>query len=203
MVRPIVKLGHPALRAPNKPIPEITQEVTDLAVDLIETLNSSTGIGLAAPQIGVNVQMAAIRILSCPLLVINPTLELSDKFHQSAEGCLSIPHIRVSIPRARSCHMNFLDLNGNAGSWPLDEMTAIVAQHEIDHLNGVLMIDRLDDRQKALFELAGGEQKLIETLANGHISYLQIAASLPLFPKVGRNTPCPCGSGKKFKMCCL
>lgn len=157
-IRKIARLGHPVLRKPARPLSpdEIGSTwVSQLLADMRETMKDSQGIGLAAPQIHESVQVAIIEIETAnprypgskpqPFTVfINPRIEVVDATEQTFwEGCLSIQGIRALVPRPRAIRVEFLDENGEARSIEASGFLATVIQHELDHLQGVLFIDRI------------------------------------------------------------
>ena len=126
----------------------ITEEVKELVRDLKETMLSQNGVGLAAPQVGVNLRVIVIQLMSAGKLVgpvqemINPVITKSSADYVGyEEGCLSIPGEYYSIERPRTIDVKFQTLNGRYKRWYLRGLEARVVQHEIDHLNGVLMVD--------------------------------------------------------------
>lgn len=152
--------GDPVLRAPAARIPAVTDEIRALARDMIETMHAEQGVGLAAPQVGRSVALCVIDVpveydtdedgrrlhpdLTMPMVLINPdVVEPSRKTDSREEGCLSFPGMRGSIPRALEITVRYLDERGQAREARLREFLARVVQHEVDHLNGVLFIDRM------------------------------------------------------------
>jgi peptide deformylase len=161
--RPIVRLGHPALRTPAQPVaagdlarPE-TQELID---DMIETMRAATGVGLAAPQVGVGLQLfvyeAALseeRDPGIPLhAVINPMLTpQSGEMVYDWEGCLSIPDLRGLVPRHPAVRVRGLDRNGRPLDYVATGFEARIVQHEFDHLHAVVFLDRMRDFKTLAF----------------------------------------------------
>ena len=127
-----------------------SEEVKDLVRDLKDTMLSQHGIGLAAPQVGVNLRVIVIQLIKSGKLVgsvqemINPVItKSSTEIVEYEEGCLSIPGEYYSIKRPSTIDVKFQTLNGRYKRWYLRGLEARVVQHELDHLNGVLMIDHL------------------------------------------------------------
>jgi peptide deformylase len=163
MILPIVRYPAPVLRAKCRPIQEVTPEVRRLAEDMIETMNDANGVGLAAPQVAVDLQLAVIDVShnpDCltflrvdgapakmpehmPVIFLNPVLELGKDKETGEEGCLSFPRLRGDIRRSLEVKVSFQTLDGARHTWECDGLLARAFQHEIDHLNGVLFIDRL------------------------------------------------------------
>ena len=143
----VLKDGEEVLRI--KSIPTlITDEVRDLVSNMKETMLSENGIGLSAPQVGVNLRVIVIQLMSAGKLVgpvqemINPVItSYSDDSMEYEEGCLSIPGEYIRINRPRSIHVKFQTLSGKYKKWFLKGLEARIVQHEIDHLDGVLMTD--------------------------------------------------------------
>ena len=143
----VLKDGEEVLRI--KSIPTlITDEVRDLVSNMKETMLAENGIGLSAPQVGVNLRVIVIQLMSAGKLVgpvqemINPVItSYSDDSMEYEEGCLSIPGEYIRIDRPRSIHVKFQTLSGKYKKWFLKGLEARIVQHEIDHLDGVLMTD--------------------------------------------------------------
>ena len=143
----VLKDGEEVLRI--KSIPTlITDEVRDLVSNMKETMLAENGIGLSAPQVGVNLRVIVIQLMSVGKLVgpvqemINPVItSYSDDSMEYEEGCLSIPGEFIRINRPRSIHVKFQTLSGKYKKWFLKGLEARIVQHEIDHLDGVLMSD--------------------------------------------------------------
>ena len=143
----ILKDNEESLRI--KSIPTlITDEVRVLVKDMKETMLSENGIGLSAPQVGVNLRVIVVQLMSAGKLVgpvqemINPVItNYSDDSMEYEEGCLSIPGEYIRINRPRSIHVKFQTLSGKYKKWYLKGLEARIVQHEIDHLDGVLMTD--------------------------------------------------------------
>ena len=143
----VLKDGDPILRI--KSIPTlITDEVRDLVSNMKETMLAENGIGLSAPQVGINLRVIVIQLMSAGKLVgpvqemINPVItNYSDDTMEYEEGCLSIPGEYIRINRPRSIHVKFQTLSGKYKKWFLKGLEARIVQHEIDHLDGRLMTD--------------------------------------------------------------
>jgi len=156
---PIIKMGHPNLRKSSNPISveQITETKTQEFIDhLISTMREADGAGIAAPQVDILQRIFVVEIdenprypdkPSFPLLIaINPEIEpLGKEKIESWEGCLSIPNIRGKLMRWASIRLSAYDREGNFYQKELTGFPAVVAQHELDHLNGILFIDRMDD----------------------------------------------------------
>jgi peptide deformylase len=147
----IITIGHPTLRKiAEKVSPEEIQTETfqTFIDDLIETLEDSGGVGLAAPQVNVSKRVFVMQSgFSVPLtIVINPEVKYLAKYgtKNSTEGCLSIPGKRVRVKRYKRIHLDYLNRHGEPKSEQAKGFKAIIAQHEFDHLNGVMIVDFLD-----------------------------------------------------------
>ncbi len=156
-IHPIRTFGDPVLRMETKPIEEIDDGVITLAKELIETMYEAPGVGLAANQIGIARQLAVFDAQDelGPRVMINPEpVETSGEWEYE-EGCLSLPGKYWEIVRPAFARVRALDLDGNEVEYAGDGLLGRILQHEVDHLNGLLLIDRLDKpmRKKALKEL--------------------------------------------------
>jgi peptide deformylase len=167
-IRKIVRMGHPVLRQPAVPIEReaIASEATlRLVADMIDTLHDYGGIGLAAPQIGEPVRLAIVEIPESgssrygdipgmPLTVfVNPAITVLDPATKGFwEGCLSVPGLRGFVERPQKIRVDYLDIAGEEQSLELAGFLATVFQHEFDHLDGRLYIDRLADTRLLAFE---------------------------------------------------
>jgi peptide deformylase len=143
--------GDPVLKTPAAAVTDIDGKVARLVDNMFDTLSSSdTGIGLAAPQIGVQKQIFVWEVDDKRELVINPQIVESSGEWVYEEGCLSIPGLYVELVRPKEVLMRGLDLDGNEVEFEADELMGRLFQHELDHLNGVLMFDRMEpDQRKA------------------------------------------------------
>ena len=145
---PIRQYGDPVLRQATKVIEEIDGAVAKLAADMIETMYAAPGVGLAANQVGVQRRLFVYDVGAGPVVVINPTIVDSSGEWTYQEGCLSVPGLSWEIVRPGSVHLNGYDVDGNELSIEADELEGRVFQHEMDHLDGVLLIERLDADQR-------------------------------------------------------
>jgi peptide deformylase len=168
MLLEIVQVGDPVLREKCAEITEITEEVIALAEDMLETMYQANGVGLAAPQIGRALRLAVIDVShdpECvsfmtvngeevdmleymPLVFLNPVMELSGPRSVETEGCLSIRGVRAPVGRPSVVRVKFQELDGSIIEVETDGLLARAFQHEIDHLNGVLFLDRLSPAAK-------------------------------------------------------
>lgn len=140
--------GDPVLKSSAAPVTNIDGKIARLVDDMFATLNESqNGIALAAPQIGVQKQIFVWDLEEQPTVIINPEIVESDGEWAYDEGCLSIPGLYVEILRPKRVLMRGLDLSGNTVELEADELEARMFQHELDHLHGVLMFDRMSPDQ--------------------------------------------------------
>mmetsp|Transcript_28333 Transcript_28333/g.52867 ORF Transcript_28333/g.52867 Transcript_28333/m.52867 type:complete len:167 (+) Transcript_28333:2630-3130(+) len=154
-LRPILKWPDARLSAVCVPVDTVTDDVRRLAADMLETMYDAPGRGLAAPQVGV---LSRLFVMDAtwkegapdPMVCINPViLGRSDETAIGAEGCLSIPGLSVDMHRPTCIRMQWTDLDGGPQDQELTGFAALCAQHELDHLNGVVTLDRVDADQRA------------------------------------------------------
>jgi peptide deformylase len=149
--------GDPVLKQPARPVDEIMPDLVPLVHGMYETMDRADGVGLAAPQVGVRKRLFTYDLHEGdgPGVVINPEIVETRGEIESDEGCLSVPGFRFEIIRAEHVTMRGIDLDGNEVVLEGDDLLARMIQHEIDHLDGVLLLDRLepDVRKAALREL--------------------------------------------------
>jgi len=129
------------LREHALPVEEITEEIPLLVNDMIALMIEHHGIGLAAPQIGMLQQIIVIRDGDEFVPLINPEIQRHEDKHQMPEGCLSLPGIEVNITRDYSLHIQAIRVSGDPLEMEVEGLPARIIQHEVDHLNGVLIID--------------------------------------------------------------
>ena len=130
-------------------VTDIDGKVVRIVEEMFDTLyDSDSGIGLAAPQVGIQRQIFVWDMDDEPMVILNPTIAESDGEWVYEEGCLSIPGLYVEMTRPKTVLMKGIDLNGNEISLEADELEARLFQHELDHLNGVLMFDRMQPEQR-------------------------------------------------------
>ncbi|HXY93176.1 MAG TPA: peptide deformylase [Acidimicrobiia bacterium] len=149
--------GDPVLKQPARAVDEITPDLVPLVHGMYETMALAEGVGLAAPQVGVRKRLFTYDLGEGdgPGVVINPEIVETTGEIESEEGCLSVPGLKFEIVRAERVTMRGLDLAGKEIVLEGDDLLARMIQHEIDHLDGVLLLDRLDPdvRRAALAEL--------------------------------------------------
>jgi peptide deformylase len=140
--------GDPVLRTPTQEVQGIDDALRQLADDMLVTMYEAPGVGLAAPQVGIQKRFFVYDIGEGPHAVVNPRLSSHSGEWTYEEGCLSVPGLSWPIVRASHVHLEGLDLEGRPISIDADELLARVFQHECDHLDGVLLLERLDKRQR-------------------------------------------------------
>lgn len=148
-------IGDPVLRAEAESVDAVTDEIIELAESMLETLGPARGIGLAAPQVGKSRSLIIVPTSEdveniSPIAVINPRLENLDGSDTDEEGCLSIPGFSENVRRAARCVLKGRDLGGREIEIEAEGLLARVFQHEMDHLAGVLYVDRLSPLKRRL-----------------------------------------------------
>jgi peptide deformylase len=149
-VRPIRIFGDPVLRTPAEPVHDFDAELRRLVQDLTDTMLEAPGVGLAAPQIGVGLRVFTYYIDDELGHLINPTLKLSREEETDEEGCLSFPGLAFPTKRSSRVVAAGFNMHGEPVTLEGTEQLARCIQHETDHLDGVLFIDRLDPEQRKL-----------------------------------------------------
>ncbi len=156
MVHKIVLMGDPVLRKEATEVEEITDEVRKLVQDMFETMYHAEGVGLAAPQIGISKRIFVIDVrdedqAGGRYALINPEIVgFSKDVEKSSEGCLSIPGLEEIVERPSAVQMKALDVDGNPIEIEGDELLGRALQHEFDHLNGILFLDRITPLKRKL-----------------------------------------------------
>lgn len=136
--------GDPVLRRRAGEVDTIDGRLARLAEDMVETMYEAPGVGLAAPQIGVDKRLFVYDVGDGPQAIVNPVITESRGEWDFEEGCLSVPGLHWNIVRPKEVHLTGVDLDGKEVSIDADEYLARVFQHELDHLDGVLLLERLD-----------------------------------------------------------
>jgi peptide deformylase len=169
MILPILEYGDPILRAKGKPIDIMDDRIRELAANMIETMHAANGVGLAAQQVGEALQLTVLDVslvedrpstlkadgkdvdpkAAMPLVLINPEIELHGATETGVEGCLSFPEITGDIERANTVSVRAQTLEGRTIEIEATGFLARAIQHEGDHLNGILFIDRMNSAAKA------------------------------------------------------
>jgi len=149
-VKPIRLFGDPVLRTPAEPVREFDAELRRLVKDLTDTMLDAPGVGLAAPQIGVGLRVFTYHVDDQLGHLINPSLRLSEDEETDDEGCLSFPGLQYPTTRAHAVIASGFDMHGEPVTVEGTGQLARCVQHETDHLDGILFIDRLDPAQRKL-----------------------------------------------------
>lgn len=142
--RPVITgADTPVLRAKAKKVPKVTKKIQDLIRDMGETMIKADGVGLAAPQVGESLRICVAPVNGKFMALINPEItSLSKETNIDEEGCLSLPGIYLPIERANKITVTFMDSKGGHQERQLEMFEARVVQHETDHLNGILIVDK-------------------------------------------------------------
>ena len=168
MTLSILQYGDLILRAKGKHIEKIDNRILELAQNMIETMHAASGVGLAAPQVGESLQLTVLDVSqvedrpstmklnrentdpqsAMPLVLINPEIDLGSETEIGTEGCLSFPEITGEIERAKSVTVRAQNLDSEAIEIEATGFLARAIQHEVDHLNGILFIDRMSSAAK-------------------------------------------------------
>jgi peptide deformylase len=147
---PVRLFGDPVLRTPADPVKDFDAELRRLVKDLTETMLDAPGVGLAAPQIGVSLRVFTYHVDDELGHLINPSLDLSEEEETGDEGCLSFPGLAYPVTRAYGVVAKGFNMHGEPVTLEGTSQLARCVQHETDHLDGVLFIDRLDKAQRKL-----------------------------------------------------
>lgn len=158
---PVYLYGHPVLRRISQPVEKASEELDTLVDDMFETMYRSEGVGLAAPQIGKNIQLVVIdaspmgenfpECIDRKMVIINPELTILDGEEISrAEGCLSLPGLSENVKRVEHIHLKWFDEEFQAHEEEISGFLARIIQHELDHLSGKLYIDHISPIRKQL-----------------------------------------------------
>jgi peptide deformylase len=157
-LRPVLQFPDPRLKRKSAPVTEISDEIRQLAADMIEVMYDEPGIGLAAPQVG-----EAIRLIVMdtdwteegaerkPGVMLNPEIIAREGQITWNEGCLSVPDFTAEVERSARVRVRYQDLDGNTREEDVSELRAVCFQHEIDHLDGILFIDRISRLKRTMY----------------------------------------------------
>jgi len=157
MVREIKTYPDPVLAVRTEPIDAITDEVRELAQDMVETMYENNGIGLAAPQVGQACRVITVDI-SGPekrenlLVVLNPAITSAEGQTEYEEGCLSLPGFKGKVQRAERVVLTGMDLQGEDITIEADGLLAVCLQHEVDHLEGTVLLDRASRLKRSMYQ---------------------------------------------------
>lgn len=163
MAKKIVHYGDPLLRKKARVVPEVTPEIQSLIDEMIETLRAASGVGLAAPQVGVSLQVIVWDVGDGVGALVNPKIIRQSGEQYGPEGCLSIPGLQGDVSRPSRVTVRGLDRTGKEVRISGEDLMARCLCHEIDHLQGVLFIDHAD--QQSLRWTTTGEEEELEEFA--------------------------------------
>ena len=167
---PIAKYGDPVLRLKGRRVEKVDDRIRELAANMLETMHAANGVGLAAQQVGEALQLTVLDVLqtedrpstlrlngreiellaAMPLILLNPKIALDHETDIGTEGCLSFPEITAEIERSVAVNIQAETLEGNPIEIEASGLLARALQHEVDHLNGILFIDRMSSVAKAV-----------------------------------------------------
>ena len=157
-LREVLRFPDKRLREISKPITEITDEIRTLAQEMCDVMYEEPGIGLAAPQVGEAIRLIVVDTEWThedternPLILVNPEIAEREGTITWTEGCLSVPDFEAEVERCRSVRLIAQDLEGEAVTIDASELQAVCFQHEIDHLDGILFIDRISRLKRNLY----------------------------------------------------
>jgi peptide deformylase len=159
-LRPVLQFPDPRLKRVSEPIEKITDEIRALAEDMLEVMYDEPGIGLAAPQVGAPVRLIVVDTEwkdeeagaeRTPLVLVNPEIVHREGSLVWSEACLSVPDFTAEVERAARVRVRGLDLQGREVVEEASDLRAVCFQHEIDHLDGILFIDRISRLKRSLY----------------------------------------------------
>jgi peptide deformylase len=155
---PILTAPDPKLKKISKPVDKVDGEIRKLMDDMLETMYAAPGIGLAAPQVGEAIRLVVMDTSwneeggeRQPVVMVNPEIVERDGAIAWTEGCLSVPDFQAEVERSARVRVRYRDLDGNEHEEDATELRAVCFQHEIDHLDGVLFIDRISRLKRSLY----------------------------------------------------
>jgi len=143
--RPVVKIPESILREVAKPIEKITKRHVKLAEKMVAIMKDANGVGIAAPQVGVSERIVVIAPERKPIVLVNPSITETSGSQIGEEGCLSIPGLYGDVERFESVIVEAYDIKGRPIEFEMKGYPAVVVQHEIDHLDGILFIDKVNE----------------------------------------------------------
>lgn len=154
-VRRILLFGETRLEAENAPVERFDSELADLAADMLETCRAAPGLGLAAPQVGVNLRFAVIDLVmiggDAPLALANPEIVWKEGSTTADEGCLSLPGLYAAIARPKRVRVRYQNPSGEWQEHAVEDLLARAVCHELDHLDGTLLVHHLRGLKKTMF----------------------------------------------------
>jgi peptide deformylase len=157
-LRPVLQFPDKRLREVSKPVEAVTDEIRELARDMLDVMYDEPGIGLAAPQLGVPVRLVVVDVAWTeegaerdPRVLVNPEIVHADGTITWTEGCLSVPDFQADVERAERVRLRATDLDGKPLEIEAEGLEAVCFQHELDHLDGVLFIDRISRLKRSMY----------------------------------------------------
>ncbi len=167
-ILPLRIYGDPVLRAKAKPVLEVTDALRPFVLDMFDTMLAENGVGLAAPQVGTSERLLVLAVpvkkhKRVDMTLVNPEIVRAEGWEIGEEGCLSVPGVYDDVKRASSISVRALDEAGRPVEFEADGYLARAIQHELDHLNGVLFVDRLGMLQRQM------HRKELKALESGRI----------------------------------
>ncbi len=147
----ILEYPDPRLRITAEPVPAVTDEIRELAADMLETMYEAPGVGLAATQVDRHIRLIVLDVSETrdqPYVLVNPEILARDGMETGDEGCLSVPGVTEGVPRAARVRVQALDVAGKTVEFDADGLLAVCIQHEMDHLVGKLFVDYLSELKR-------------------------------------------------------
>ena len=156
-LRTILKFPDPILRQKAKKISNFDASLQNLATDMIETMYDAPGVGLAAPQIGESIRLIVVNASQEEdgeetMVLVNPEITEREGTQADEEGCLSVLDLTASVKRSQKVTVSYQDMTGESHELTVEDRLAVILQHEIDHLNGILFLDHLSTLKRALYK---------------------------------------------------
>ena len=139
----VLHFPHPVLRKKCDKVEAVDEEIKKIAADMAETMYAEKGIGLAAPQVGITKRIIVVDVDDALITLVNPEITVSGEKEKMEEGCLCLPKVSVEVERLTRVHMEGMGIEGEKISIDAEDLLARAFQHEVDHLNGMLIIDHL------------------------------------------------------------
>lgn len=179
MVLEIVKYPSPILKKKSTPVEKVDRETQDLIENMFETMYAAPGVGLAAPQVGVLKRILIVDVGRLegethkpdPRVLINPMIRPAIKTREEKiiweEGCLSLPQLTISVERSKRIVVEGLDRDGKPVKYLGEDLLAVAFQHEIDHLDGILLVDRLSRLKRDLYKKKLERHEAFEEVERG------------------------------------
>ena len=168
-LREVLQFPDPRLKRKSVPVGDVTDEIRALAADMIEVMYDEPGIGLAAPQVGEAIRLVVMdtdwtedEAPRKPAVIVNPEIVHCEGKIVWSEGCLSVPDFQADVERAERITVRYHDLDGHEVVEDVSELRAVCFQHEIDHLDGILFIDRISRLKRSLYAKRRKKQLRLE-----------------------------------------